>query len=70
MALDVGASAYPEHKHRPWRCAQRVKSESLAAGSESSELAGPWGPQCPGGTWIHAGPRVPSQLMALEISGT
>ena len=28
------------------------------------------GPQCPGGTWIHAGPRVPSQLMALEIGAS
>ena len=28
------------------------------------------GPQCPGGTCIHAGPRVPSQLMALEIGAS
>lgn len=28
------------------------------------------GPQCPGGTWIHAGPRVPSHLMALEIGAS
>ena len=57
-----------ELKHRPGKGQVR----SLAAGS--SQLAGPWvpawGPQCSGGTCSHAGPRVPSQLMALEIGAS
>ena len=37
---------------------------------QSAGQQGRGGPQCPGGTWIHAGPRVPSHLMALEIGAS
>ena len=77
MALDVGASAYPR------RC--RTETQARAGQDYRQTCPSRWqqvpvswqgrgsrrgGPQCPGGTCIHAGPRVPSQLMALEIGAS
>lgn len=62
-----------EQKHTEARAGQvRVAGSAAAAGSTGSQLSwqGCGGPQCPGGACIHAGPRVPSQLMALEIGAS
>ena len=62
-----------EQKHTEARAGQvRVAGSAAAAGSTGSQLSwqGCGGPQRPGGACIHAGPRVPSQLMALEIGAS
>jgi hypothetical protein len=79
--LHIPGAASAEQKHRPGRCAQRSESgqvagsrfhwQSAQAGRRRA-VEGRLGPQCPGpgGTWIHAGPRVTSRFMALEIGAS